>query len=497
MSKFNEKTKSTQKTESYEGGSVFKRSLEDAWFNELFSSLLQPQFYESSETQQSRYIDLTESMIEKYGPKFVGKAAAFSRNELGMRSISELTAAILNKYYWDGKRNFYARYFHRPDDIGEVFGAVQKLGDKRSHALIRGAGDYLSTLNGYKLMKYRMIHHENNMYDLINVTHAHSEAIDNFKNNKLSAPDTWESKIVNEHDPKKVESEWKRLVEEKKLGYLALIRNLKTICKLSFVDRNWVSKYLGPQLVDEAKIEKSLVWPYQIYTAYKSIQPLGVNFVVNYLEHAYLTACNNVSKLPGSTLFVLDVSGSMDDPISEKSTISIKEASAAYLTAYALMNVGHSDSTFDIIKFGNTFTTFEISSNLTSPFKVIELLSENDDCGYGTNISPAFEYLINDNKKYDRIILFSDMQVMQGFSYHYYATRMARTANSLIKKYRNEVSPGCKIYSFDLGNYSNQLVSQDEDIKYITSLNNYVFKSISILESKNSLIDVINQYEIA
>lgn len=497
MSKFNEKTKSTQKTTSYEGGSVFKRSLEDSWFNALFSSFLQPQFYESSETQQSRYIELTEAMISKYGPDFVGKAAAFSRNELGMRSISELTAAILNKYYWDGKRKFYASYFHRPDDVGEVFGAVKMLGDKRSHALVRGAGDYLSTLNGYKLMKYRMNHHEKNMYDLINVTHAHSEAIDSFKNNELSAPDTWESKIVNEHDLEKVESEWKRLIEEKKLGYLALIRNLKTICKLSFVDRDWVSTYLGPQLIDETKIEKSLVWPYQIYTAYKSIQPLGVNFVVNYLESAYLTACNNVSKLPGNTLFVLDVSGSMGSSISERSTISIKEASAAYLVAYALMNAGKADSTFDIIKFGTTFNTFEIPSNLTSPFKVIELLSENDDCGYGTYISPVFEYLINDNKKYDRIILFSDMQVMNDVSYNYYKTYKAKTSNSLVKKYKNGVSPECKIYSFDLGNYYNQLVSQDEDIRYITSLNNYVFKAISILESKKSLIDVINQYEIA
>lgn len=497
MSKFNEKTKNSQKTNSYEGGSVFTRKLEDAWFNALFSSLLQPQFYERSETQQSRYAELTESMISKYGPDFVAKSAMFSRNELGMRSISELTAAILNKYYWDGKRKFYARYFHRPDDIGEVFGAVQKIGDKRSHALIRGAGDYLSTLNGYKLMKYRMNHHENNMYDLINITHAHSEDIDSFKNNKLSAPDTWESKIVNEHDPKKVELEWKRLIEEKKLGYLALIRNLRTICKLSFVNRDWVSKYLGPQLVDETKIEKSLVWPYQIYTAYKSIKPLGVSFVVNYLERAYLTACNNMSNLTGSTLFVLDVSGSMAHPISDRSDISIKEASAAYLAAYALTNASQSDSTFDIIKFGNKFNMFEAPSNLTSPFKVIELLSENDGCGYGTYIQPVFEHLINASKKYDRIILFSDMQVMDCFSYQYYSAYLTKTANSLVNEYRTKVSPECKIYSFDLGNYFNQLVSQDAGIRYITSLNNYVFKLISILESKKSLIDVINQYEIA
>ena len=86
---------------------------------------------------------------------------------------------------------------------------------------------------------------------------------------------------------------------------------------------------------------------------------------------------------------------------------------------------------------------------------------------------------------------------MDCFSYQYYSAYLTKTANSLVNEYRTKVSPECKIYSFDLGNYFNQLVSQDAGIRYITSLNNYVFKLISILESKKSLIDVINQYEIA
>lgn len=493
MSKFNSSTRDNTKTKSYEGGTVFHKSLENEWFNALFSSLLQPQFYENSLNQQHRYIRLTNEMIDSYGPDFVGKAATFSRNELGMRSVSSLTAAILNSYYWDNKRKFYAYYFHRPDDVGEVFGAVNELGNKRSHGLVRGAGDYLSTLSDYKIAKYKMNHHEINMYDLINITHAHSDTISKFKNNKLENPDTWESKIVNESDPSKREAEWKRLVEERKLGYLALIRNLRKICTCKFVNRSWVEAYLGPQLTDRTKIEKSLVWPYQLYTAYKSIEDLDFDIVTRYLEDAFVISCSNVPVLEGNTLFVLDVSGSMENKISEGSVISIKEASAVYLASYALKSENSKKDSTRIVKFGNYFKYSDLSSSIVSPFKFVQEVSANDDCGYGTDFAPVLEHITKKSESYDRIILFSDMQVMGGSFYSY---EQPKSVNQLFAEYKNKVSPKCKVYSFDLCNYPTQAMSKDTGITYVTSLNNYVFKLISLLESKKSLIDVINDYQI-
>ena len=171
MSKFNA-TKSSNRTTTYEGGLAYRKDVDNEWINFLFASLMQDGYYESSQTQQKRYVELTREMIEKRGANFVAKAAHFARNELGMRSISELTAAILNSYQFEGKRDFYRKYFRRPDGVAEVFGAIDMLGDKRSHALVRGAGDYLSTLDDYQIGKYRMNDKTYNMYDLINITHA-------------------------------------------------------------------------------------------------------------------------------------------------------------------------------------------------------------------------------------------------------------------------------------------------------------------------------------
>ena len=114
MSKFNTKIQNSRKTTTHEGGVAYTKHLEDEWANMLFSFMLQSGnsgFYRTEDEAQSRYIDLTSQMIDKYGPEFVGKAAIFSRNELGMRTISELTAALLNKYHFF----FYKKHFQTSD----------------------------------------------------------------------------------------------------------------------------------------------------------------------------------------------------------------------------------------------------------------------------------------------------------------------------------------------------------------------------------------------
>lgn len=156
MSKFNTKQTVANRATTYEGAVTYTKSLEQDWMNNLFSSFLQDQFYESAEDQQIRYLELTAKMAEKYGYPFVAKAAKFSRNELGMRSISQITMAYLNDKLYEGKRQDFAGYFHRPDDISEVFGAIDSFGGKRSHALVRGAADYLSKCDDYQLAKYAM-----------------------------------------------------------------------------------------------------------------------------------------------------------------------------------------------------------------------------------------------------------------------------------------------------------------------------------------------------
>lgn len=476
MSKFNEKVKPARES-SYEGGENYKKDVLEDWMNFLFSSKMDNAFYESADTQQARFIELTNLVIDKYGAEFAGKCAMFTRNDLGMRSTAQLAAAMLNGQSFERKRDFYKAFCHRPDDMSEIFAAVDMIGGKRSHAMIRGFADYMSGLSEYSVMKYQMKGKRYNMYDLINIIHPKNGngVIDDYMNGKLEAADTWEVNISTGQDS------WKNMVEGNRLGYLALIRNLNNILDED-VDDEWIKRNLVDQLINEVSIKKSLVFPYQIYTAYRNLKVQ--NFaVITALDTAFRIACGNMPKLDGNSVIMLDVSGSMDDRYGDKSSLTIKEVGACYAAALYI------NGNCDFIKFGNhaKSATFK---KACGPFQVIREMCDNDNCDYGTDIAPAFG-LIND-KKYDRIFVVSDMQVMEK------QNRFWGWGNSVdgMSNYRSYCAANGRtiLYSFDLGNYSNQIANpNNHDVHLMTALNDNVFKMLEYVESGGKLYDYINE----
>lgn len=476
MSKFNEKIKPARES-SYEGGENYKKDVLEDWMNFLFSSKMDNAFYESADTQQARFIELTNLVIDKYGAEFAGKCAMFTRNDLGQRSTAQLVAAMLNGQSFERKRDFYKAFCHRPDDMSEIFAAVDMLGGKRSHAMIRGFADYMSGLSEYSVMKYQMKGKRYNMYDLINIIHPKNGngVIDDYMNGKLEAADTWEVNISTGQD------NWKNMVEGNRLGYLALIRNLNNILDED-VDDEWVKRNLVDQLINEVSIKKSLVFPYQIYTAYRNLKVQSFA-VITALDTAFRIACGNMPKLEGNSVIMLDVSGSMDDRYGDKSSLTIKEVGACYAAALYI------NGNCDFIKFGNRAKSATFKK-ACGPFQVIREMCENDGCGYGTDIAPAFG-LIND-KKYDRIFVVSDMQVMVE------QNRFWGWGNSVdgMSNYRSYCAANGRaiLYSFDLGNYSNQIANpNNHDVHLMTALNDNVFKMLEYVENGGKLYDYINE----
>lgn len=491
MAKFNTVQKNSTKTVSYEGGQVYLKSLEDEWSNMLFSCMLSSGFYETSDSVQSRYVDLTREMINKRGPQFVAKAACFSRKVLGLRSISELTAAVLNECQFEGKRLFYANYFKRPDGIGEVFSAVKALGGKRSHALIRGAKDYLETLNAYQVGKYQMSKHEFNLHDIINLTHAYSTILDRYQNGQLETPDTWEVRISTA-SPEEKELEWKRLVEERKLGYLALIRNLRNICKCQFATEDWCKSVLYEQITDEVSIVNSLVFPYQIYVAWKNARGYLPIILELALSDAFKLATQNMPELSGKSAIILDVSGSMECSFTENSSLHVNEVCSVYAAAIYYKNPQNTT----VIKFGNEAKVIEGLDQYKNIFELINALTLNDGVGHGTYMAEVFPKL---TEYYDRFFLFSDMQIMDeddSYIWGQWHHTNRKSVNKLYDEYTVKFGNN-HFYSFDLGRYHTQAVSQNASVKYITALNDKVFTAIELNEREGvSLIDLIESYEI-
>ena len=484
MSKFNAK-KENNKAITYEGGSVYNKNLVEDYLNNLFSSFIEDGFYESRQKKMERFLDLTTEVGNQLGNEFLAKTSVFARNELGMRSASQLIASYLNDKKFDNKRAYYRNFCHRPDDVAEIFGAIDMMGQKRSHATVRGCGDYLAKLNEYQLGKYKMLGKEYNMYDLINITHAKSSSVDNFMKGEIESPDTWEIKISTAKTEAERAEEWIRLVKEDKLGYLALLRNLNNILNAMSItgtdDLLLIEDKIISKLTDEASIKKSLVFPYQIYCAYKNMKshPFMID---NALDKAFRIACGNMEKFEGKSVIMLDVSGSMEDIISSHSNITIKEVGACYAAALYI------SQDCDFVKFGTDAKSCSYNK-IDNVFNIISNMCEEDKCGYGTHIGMAFAKL---NKHYDRIFIVSDMQVMKEVPPRWYYSQLVdgpANYNDYCKEYGDT-----KCYSFDLGNYKTQCANpNNRNVHLVTALNDDVFKFLHLLENNQSIVDYIQK----
>lgn len=127
------------------------------------------------------------------------------------------------------------------------------------------------------------------------------------KAEKLDAPDTWEV-ALSKKDGISENEKWTRLLTEKKLGALAVIRNLRNMVDAKVPDD------LIRQGIGSARVGRVL--PHQILAAARVIPAFEPD-----LEQMMFRCLAEQPKLSGKTAILVDRSGSMQQPLSSKSTM--------------------------------------------------------------------------------------------------------------------------------------------------------------------------------
>lgn len=133
---------------------------------------------------------------------------------------------------------------------------------------------------------------------------------------KLATPDTWEVALSADKGANQREV-WERLLSERKLGTLALIRNL----------RNMVGVMVSPDLIRAAlqAADPSRVLPFRFVAAAKYAPAFEPE-----LEALMYKCLEGRPKLAGRTALLVDVSGSMlGTPISNRSEMDRMDAACA------------------------------------------------------------------------------------------------------------------------------------------------------------------------
>lgn len=474
MSRFRTIAKTASKTVNLAGGEAYKQDAKLELVSLLLTSFVSDKFYEKSSDQLARLTKLAESIPDK---KFLAKAAIFARTEYGMRSITHALigeiARVVKGEEWTKKA--IARAVYRPDDMLEILAYYgEKYGKPFPNSLKKGLALAYNSFDGYQISKYRGDRSNVKMVDLLNLIHVAPKAdlvktTKDLMTGKLVNTERWETKLTQagqkaESDEEKAEMKgaaWKSLILEKKLGYFALLRNLRNIEEQA----PEVLPQALAMLKDTQLIKKSLVMPFRFNTAKDQVSRRET---VEAISDALETSMANVPKFDGRTLIVLDESGSMSGkPI---------EIGSLFAAVLYKANPGA-----DFM----SFSTDARYRSFNSRDSVLSIAAQMSDkmIGGGTNFHAPFNAM---NKPYDRIIFLSDMQGWVGHT--------APTA--VLAHY--EVQFGVKpyIYSFDLSGYGSLQFPQQR-VFAIAGFSEKVLDLFSALEKdKNALVKKIEDIEI-
>lgn len=473
MSHFNEK-KQTGAT-NLAGGVAYKESKELQLVSLLLTSFGDDKYYQKA----TDVFEKLDSLISACDKLFCAKAIVFARKQFGMRTITHYAASVLAKYVggeaW--AKDFYRSVVKRPDDMTEIIACHLNRKQKITNAMKKGFGEAFGGFDGYALSKYRGEGNVVKLVDVANICHPketekNGGAITRLINGDLKSFDTWESELSaagNDDNAKK--AVWHRLLDENKLGYFALLRNLRNILKLG--DKELKQTALSA-LLSENAIRKSLVLPFRFSTAYKELSAVDTD-AMRQISRACELACSNVPKLSGKTLVALDVSGSME-------SANVADTAALFTAVLVKSN------DCDIITFSDN-----------AQYKFVNpddsLMTIKDSLKFASGRTNFIDVFNKANKRYDRVILLSDMQAWEACGYTWLGYADLRPS-AAYNAYKRKYNPDCKCYSVDLAGYGT-LQLPEKDVYCLAGFSEKIFDLMKLFEEdKDALVNTIKSVEL-
>ncbi len=313
----------TPKKFTHEGARAANINAEQQLRRSVMACMLwEDSFYESGQEIVTRIVDL----IKQVPAETVASIAIQARELMKLRHVPLLLVVEMAKL--KTHRHLVAStaeaVIQRPDELSEILAlyskersATKKL-NKLSKQLQKGIAAAFQKFNEYQLAKYNQ-DRDIKLRDVLFTVHAKPKNKEQkalwkrLIEGDLKTPDTWEVELSASTDKK---ASWTRLLEEKKLGALALLRNLRNMQEAKVSDEA-IRKALS-----EMSVERVL--PFRFVAAARYAPKFEPE-----LEQAMFKGLQGFDRLQGTTAIVVDNSGSMGGKISGKSDMTFQDAASA------------------------------------------------------------------------------------------------------------------------------------------------------------------------
>ncbi len=312
---------------THEGAAAWTHmSAEQSLRRSVMSCLLwEDTFYEGGVSIAERIADLAA----KVPAQKLAAIAVEARSKFNLRHVPLLLLATLAKTGSGSSlvSETIGATIQRADELAEFLAiyakangvSADKIKPKLSAQVRKGLARAFTKFDAYQLAKYDRAGAVR-LRDALFLCHAKPRDEEqaalwkSLVDNTLASPDTWEVALSGGADKKET---FTRLLAEGKLGYLALLRNLRNMTEAG-VDEDLIK---GALL---ARKGAQRVLPFRYVAAARACQHLEP-----VIDQALGAAISDLPVLPGKTVVLVDVSGSMDDKLSGRSDLTRADAGAA------------------------------------------------------------------------------------------------------------------------------------------------------------------------
>lgn len=322
---------------------------------------------------------------------FVGILAVYAREKMKLRHVPLWLCVAMARRSPTDAALVLEKVIQRADEMGEFLALFQSsrpagVAKRIPRSIKRAIGNAFRKFDAYGLAKFDKNSAAWSLRDVLRMCRPkprndeERELWRKVVKDELPTPDTWETQLSAGADKRET---FTRLLNEGKLGALALLRNMRNMQEAG-VDRELIRTGLRSCKVDR-------VLPFRFIAAARYAPGFEPE-----LESAMFRCLEGEEKLAGRTAIVVDVSGSMDTALSQKSEmLRVDAASGLAVLVRELCDCA-------VYSFSNDL----VEVPLRRGFALVDAI-KNSQRHSGTRLGAALAAMPKD---FDRVIVITDEQ---------------------------------------------------------------------------------------
>ena len=517
----------------YSGGTGYKMTPEMELYTLVCASMLTPKYYVPDTNDQLNRI---KARIKDVDPYFVAQLAVYAREKMYLRTIPQvLTVELAKRTGGQLIRKLSSRVIQRADEITSMLEyyvkankitprAVEDRGDHTQHKVLyklsnplrKGIADAFNKFDEYQFAKYNR-KSDITLLDALRIVHpkpadrVKSELFKKIKENDLAVPYTWEVELSRAGQDGRDKAEvWTELIESGKLGYMAMLRNLRNFMQTGVSEATL--QVVADRISDRGQVKRSKQLPFRFLSAYRMlaggpvqrrgywntqheidgarVDHLFLPVILDALEVAALHAADNIPAFKDAdVLMASDVSGSMQQTVSPRSIVQSFD-----IGALLMMLAQTKCNSATVGMFGDRWKVLDDLPRERVLQATNEIHRREGEVGYSTHGYKVIQWALNNKIKYDRVMIFTDCQ-MYGMD-----TRWGRRGEQgdIVGMWNTYKSfcPDSRLYLFDLNSYGQSPMPLDvknNGVFLITGWSDKIFDALASLEQGEGILNNIEE----